>query len=39
MDLIVRDARIVRDGELVNVDIAVKGKVIAAIKRALKAAR
>ena len=31
MDLIVRDARILRDGELVNVDIAVEGKTIAAI--------
>src|ERR1700761_8407019 len=37
MDLIVRDARIVRDGELVNVDIAVQGKAIAAIAPALAA--
>src|SRR5271156_5346722 len=31
MDLIVRNARILSDGELVNVDIAVEGKAIAAI--------
>jgi cytosine deaminase len=37
MDLIVRDARILRDGELVNVDIAVEGKTIAAIAPALAA--
>src|SRR3569832_1550840 len=37
MDLIVRDARILRDGELVNVDIAVAGKTIAAIAPALAA--
>src|SRR5579864_4887940 len=37
MDLIVRDARIVRDGELVNVDIAVEGKAIAAIEAGLQA--
>src|SRR5580704_12181450 len=37
MDLIVRDARILRDGELVNVDIAVQGKTIAAIAPALAA--
>ncbi len=37
MDLIVRDARILRDGELVNVDIAVEGERIAAIAPALAA--
>src|SRR5512135_2701612 len=37
MDLIVRDARIVRDGELVNVDIAVQGERIAAVAPALAA--
>jgi cytosine deaminase len=37
MDLIVRDARILRDGELVNVDIAVQGKTIAAVAPALAA--
>ena len=37
MDLIVRDARILRDGELVNVDIAIEGKTIAAIAPALAA--
>ena len=37
MDLIVRDARILRDGELVNVDIAIQGKTIAAIAPALAA--
>src|ERR1700754_3234020 len=37
MDVIVRDARILRDGELVNVDIAVQGKTIAAIAPALAA--
>src|ERR1700684_2841986 len=35
MDLIVRDARILRDGELVNTDIAVEGGSIAAIAPAL----
>src|SRR6202000_2132889 len=37
MDLIIRDARILRDGELVNTDIAVEGKTIAAIAPALTA--
>jgi cytosine deaminase len=37
MDLIVRDAHILRDGKLVNVDIAVEGKTIAAISPALAA--
>jgi cytosine deaminase len=37
MDLIVRDARILRDGELVNVDIAVEGERIAALGPALAA--
>jgi cytosine deaminase len=37
MDLIVRNARILRDGELVNVDIAVQGKTIAAVAPALAA--
>lgn len=37
MDLIVRDARILRDGELVNTDIAIQGKTIAAISPALAA--
>ena len=37
MDLIVRDARILRDGELVNVDIAVEGGKIAAIEPKLAA--
>src|ERR1700728_226952 len=37
MDLIVRDARILRDGELVDVDIAVEGERIAAIAPALAA--
>lgn len=37
MDLIVRNARILRDGELVDVDIAVQGKTIAAIAPALAA--
>ncbi|MGA2993490.1 amidohydrolase family protein [Bradyrhizobium sp.] len=37
MDLIVRDARILRDGELVNIDIAVEGERIAAIAPALAA--
>jgi cytosine/creatinine deaminase len=37
MDLIVRDARILRDGELVNVDIAVQGTTIAAVAPALAA--
>jgi cytosine deaminase len=37
MDLIVRNARILKDGELVDVDIAVQGKAIAAIAPALAA--
>ena len=37
MDLIIRDARILRDGELVNVDIAIKGQSIAAISDTLPA--
>ena len=37
MDLIIRDARILRDGELVNTDIAIAGKTIAAIAPSLKA--
>src|SRR5271169_2815781 len=37
MDLIVRDARILRDGELVNADIAIQGKMIAAIAADLAA--
>ena len=37
MDLIVRDAHMLRDGELVNVDIAIEGKTIAAIAPALAA--
>ena len=37
MDLIIRDASILRDGELVEVDIAVQGKTIAAIAKALAA--
>src|ERR1700739_4817586 len=37
MDLIVRDARILRDGELVKTDIAVQGKTIAAVAPALTA--
>jgi cytosine deaminase len=37
MDLIVREARILRDGELVNVDIAIQGKTIAAIAPSLAA--
>jgi cytosine deaminase len=37
MDLIVRDARILRDGDLVNVDIAVQGGRIAAIGSRLSA--
>src|SRR5579863_8348367 len=37
MDLIIRDARILRDGELVNADIAVRGQTIAAIAPALAA--
>src|SRR6201985_3103955 len=37
MDLIVRDARILRDDELVVVDIAVEGKTIAAVAPALAA--
>jgi cytosine/creatinine deaminase len=37
MDLIIRDASILRDGELVEADIAVQGKTIAAIAKALAA--
>jgi cytosine deaminase len=37
MDLIIRNARILRDGELVDADIAVHGKTIAAIAPALAA--
>ncbi len=37
MDLIIRDARILRDGELVNADIAVRGQTVAAIAPALAA--
>ncbi len=37
MDLIVRDARILRDGELVDVDIAVEGERIAAVGPGLAA--
>src|SRR5579872_6241332 len=37
MDLVVRNARILRDDELVNVDIAVEGTTIAAIAPALAA--
>ena len=37
MDLIIRDASILRDGELVEADIAVQGKTIAAISKALAA--
>ncbi len=37
MDLIIRDARILREGELVSADIAVQGQTIAAIAPALKA--
>jgi cytosine/creatinine deaminase len=37
MDLIIRDASILRDGELVEADIAVEGKTIAAIAKALAA--
>lgn len=37
MDLIIRDARILRDGELVNADIAIQGKMIAAIAADLAA--
>jgi cytosine deaminase len=37
MDLIIRDARILRDGELVDVDIAIDGEKIAAIAPALAA--
>ena len=37
MDLVVRDARILRDGELTSVDIAVQGRTIAAIAPALAA--
>ncbi|MGA9091202.1 MAG: amidohydrolase, partial [Bradyrhizobium sp.] len=36
MDLIIRDACILRDDELVNVDIAVQGQAIAAIAPALQ---
>jgi cytosine/creatinine deaminase len=37
MDLIIRDASILRDGELVEADIAVQGKAIAAIATSLAA--
>jgi cytosine deaminase len=37
MDLIVRDARILREGELVSADIAIQGKRIAAVSPALAA--
>ena len=37
MDLIIRDASMLRDGELVEADIAVQGKTIAAISKALAA--
>ncbi len=37
MDLIIRDASILRDGELVEADIAVQGMTIAAISKALAA--
>jgi cytosine deaminase len=37
MDLIIRDARILREGELVSADIAIHGQKIAAISPALKA--
>jgi cytosine/creatinine deaminase len=37
MDLIIREARVLREGELVNADIAVEGKTIAAIAPALDA--
>jgi cytosine/creatinine deaminase len=37
MDLIIRDARILRDGELVAADIAIQGQTIAAIASALQA--
>jgi cytosine/creatinine deaminase len=37
MDLIIRNARILRDGEIVDADIAVHGKTIAAIAPALAA--
>ncbi|MGB9118696.1 MAG: amidohydrolase, partial [Bradyrhizobium sp.] len=37
MDLIIRDARILRGGELVSADIAVQGERIVAIAPALKA--
>jgi cytosine deaminase len=37
MDLIIRDARILREGELVSADIAIQGQTIAAIAPALKA--
>jgi cytosine deaminase len=37
MDLIIRDARILREGELVGADIAIQGQTIAAIASALQA--
>src|ERR1700747_2740078 len=37
MDQIIRDARILRDGELVNTDIAIEGQTIAAIAPDLSA--
>jgi dihydroorotase-like cyclic amidohydrolase len=37
MDLIIRDACILRGGELVGADIAIQGQTIAAIAPALKA--
>jgi cytosine/creatinine deaminase len=37
MDLIIRDARILRDGELLDADIAVQGKIIVAIAPSLAA--
>jgi cytosine deaminase len=37
MDLIIRDARILRGDELISADIAIQGQTIAAIAPALKA--
>src|SRR5882724_1493329 len=37
MDLIIRDARILREGELVSADIAIQDQTIAAIASALQA--
>src|SRR3984957_11528751 len=37
MDLIIRDARMLREGELVSADIAIQGQTIAAIASALQA--